>query len=110
MLNIFPALLNYRLVAPVILRAGLGLALVHEGYALRRENALLAVIKFATGCLLIFGYVTQVAAVVVILLTLSDLWQVSKQPSNHDQLLFKLAIAVALLFLGPGFFSFDLPL
>jgi len=109
MLSVFPNLLNWWMIAPVILRAALGLALIHEGYGLRHKERTVAILKLLTGILLLIAYLTQVAALFALLFTLYELWQ-HKQPTTNDNLLFKLAIAAALLFLGPGAFSLDLPL
>ncbi|MBI2100444.1 MAG: hypothetical protein HYT47_00245 [Candidatus Vogelbacteria bacterium] len=106
MLSLFPNLLNYWLVAPVILRAALGLALVHEAYSARREQKVLALAKLLAGGLLIIGLATQAATLVGAIICLYELWR----QGTNDRLLLKLAIAVSLLFLGPGFLALDWPL
>lgn len=109
MLSIFPTLLDWWLVAPVILRAALGLAFLHEAYGERTVKKIPSLVKAAAGALLVLGLYTQGAALAGVLITIYELWERRTEKSN-DHLLLKLAIAAALLFLGPGFFSLDLPL
>lgn len=106
MLSVFPNLLNYWLAAPVILRAMLGLVLLHEAYAARRTERVSAAIKLLTGVCLFIGFLTQIGALAAAALSLRELWR----QGTTDQRLLKLGIAVSLLFLGPGFFSLDWPL
>ncbi len=106
MLSVFPTLLDWWLVAPVILRAALGLAFIHEAYAERQTQKIIALIKLLAGGLLILGLTTQAAALVGAIICLYELWR----RETNDSRLLKLAIAVSLLFLGPGFFTLDLPL
>jgi len=106
MLSVFPNLLNWWMIAPVILRVALGLAFLHEAYGERKNNQLIALTKFFAGIGLLIGYLTQIGALIAVVVSLYELWQ----KGSTDQRLFKLAIAISLLFLGPGIFSLDLPL
>ncbi|MBI2097999.1 MAG: hypothetical protein HYT46_03680 [Candidatus Vogelbacteria bacterium] len=106
MLSLFPNLLTYWLVAPVILRAVLGLAFIHEAYAERKTERVMSLLKAVAGGLLVIGLLTQAAALGGAIICLYELWRLG----TNDRRLLKLAIAVSLLFLGPGFFALDWPL
>jgi len=109
MLSVFPNLLNWWIVAPVILRAALGLALVYEVRSFKNGNAVIPLIKVISGALLLIGLYTQGAALASAVIFLYELgWR--RDPAANDYRLMKLAVAVALLFLGPGLFSLDFPL
>ncbi|MEK7209056.1 MAG: hypothetical protein AAB677_02250 [Patescibacteria group bacterium] len=109
MLSIFPTLLSWWMVAPIILRAALGLAFLHEAYAGRTAKKIMALIKTLIGVLFLFGLLTQAAALIGVIISIYELWS-RPQPEANDRLLLKLAIAAALLFLGPGSLSLDWPL
>ncbi|HEY4524397.1 MAG TPA: hypothetical protein VJL36_01395 [Candidatus Paceibacterota bacterium] len=109
MLSVFPNLLSYWLIAPVILRAALGLAFLHEAYAEKTARKITAAIKALIGALFLLGFLTQAAAAAGVIISLYELWQRQSAEVN-DRLLLKLAIAAALLFLGPGVLSIDWPL
>ncbi len=121
MLSLFPSLLTYELLAPFILRLTLGIVLIHwgwKGVKLGRGNekhlGLLGIIDTLAGLLLIAGFLTQFAALVSIIILGSRL--IGKVINrafftdgvNYYFILF--VIALSLLFTGPGFFAFDLPL
>ncbi|MBI4135927.1 MAG: hypothetical protein HY481_00010 [Candidatus Vogelbacteria bacterium] len=106
MLNVFPNLLAYWLAAPLILRAALGLSFLRAAYRERKINRLGAVIKLLTGTAVLIGFFTQISALAAAVISLHELWQ----RGINEQRLFKLALAVSLLFLGPGLLSLDLPL
>jgi len=127
MLSIFPSLLTYGLLAPLILRVVLGLVFIHTGYHKLASKSVdgtnkppralvqsVALIQIITGLALFVGLYTQIAALVVILLTI---WFLiiklqGKNPSGYPVhiILIILAIAFSLLFSGAGFLAFDLPL
>lgn len=107
MLSIFPTLLDYWLIAPVILRLALGLTLVYGAYTARREQKFFALAKLLAGALLVIGLFTQIAAIISALLIIAAL---SKKPVQYQLLILELAIALSLLVLGPGFIAIDLPL
>jgi uncharacterized membrane protein YphA (DoxX/SURF4 family) len=106
MLSVFPNFLSYWMAAPLILRAALGLALLHEGYGSRKTQRITSPLKLALGALFIIGLLVQPAALGAALLTLYEMWR----HGQNDKLLFKLAIAISLLMLGPGYLAIDLPL
>jgi uncharacterized membrane protein YphA (DoxX/SURF4 family) len=134
MLNPFPTLLSLSFFAPTILRITLGIYLLYFGLrkltkSRKLESDLLERIGFrpgiyfAVGCglveiiaaiFLILGFLTQIAALIAALITISGAWLKIKSPTlrseNLSSYLLILAIAVSLLALGAGAFAIDLPL
>lgn len=134
MLSIFPALLTYQLLAPTLLRLTLGIVFVNFGFTkIGRQKAekivffetiglnpgiayvwVIALIEIVTGLFLVAGFLTQIAALVsVVILAIAFLLK-KKHPlsleSGSGFLILCLVIALSLLLTGPGFFAFDLPL
>lgn len=134
MLNPFPELLIYSRLAPFILRLVLGLIFVDLGIAalkgekprwlnsfraLKIPNEELAVkifagIELATGIMLLFGFYTQIAAIILVVITFAESYIEYKEPvllkRNFVFYLLLLAISLSLLFSGAGAFAIDLPL
>ena len=134
MLNPFPELLTWSLLAPFILRIALGFLFINLGYLkLTSEKnrwvlsfetlklkppssfvKLLASLEIGGGALLIFGLYTQIAALVLAAITFGELYIEYKEESllkrNLAFYLLLFAISLSLLFSGAGFFAFDLPL
>ena len=134
MLSIFPDFLTYGLIAPFILRLVLGLVFVWFGFSklfserarraaffeklgLRPGTLFVVVvggIELVGGIFLIIGLFTQAAALVFALISLAALIIKKKQPAALDNTTpfygLLLAISLSLLFLGAGFFAFDLPI
>ncbi len=134
MLNTFPSLLSYGLVAPFILRIVLGALLISIGLvmAFRRRDAFVAyftehsfpfplasvwifgIAEIVTGAFLVMGLSTQTASIVAIFL-LTNIYVFEKRddrllPHSPSLYLALAAIALSLLFTGAGFFALDLPL
>ncbi|MDP3735461.1 MAG: DoxX family membrane protein [bacterium] len=134
MLNPFPDLLDFALVAPALLRLTAGLIFLNLGVlklhrergrwmrsltALRLKPArglliLFAAIEIVGGALLLTGLLTQVAALVLALFLLAELVIELLAPDALARTLpfylLLFAISLSLLFSGAGFFAFDLPL
>ena len=134
MLNPFPDLLDFSLVAPAILRLVAGLIFLNLGaLKLRQENgrwlrsltalrlkparalvALFALIEIAGGVILLAGFLTQIAALVLALFVLAELIIELLAPEALARTLpfylLLFAISLSLLFSGAGFFAFDVPL
>ena len=127
MLSVFPALLDYSLVGVFILRVTVGFFFIlfgtrltsvawsikDAGGVIRSIGMTYGLAKFAVGTLLTLGLFTQVAAILGIVLSTLTILQDSPLSVNRSDkqlqiLLFILCIA--LLFLGPGLFSIDIPL
>ena len=134
MLNPFPELLTYSLLAPFILRLIAGLIFIDLGVlafknekkrwlaslsTLKVPNPKLAIkifggIEIIGGIMLLIGFYTQVAALVLALLTFAESYIEYKQPEvlkrNFVFYIMLLAIILSLLFSGAGAFAIDLPL
>jgi len=134
MLSIFPELLTYQLFAPLILRVVLGLILVNLGYLkFTKEKSrfnllfqtlgwkpaefwtkLFGLIEIVGGIALIVGFSTQIAALIFVIINFAELYIETKEASllKRDAVFYLLifAVALSLLFTGPGFLAFDLPL
>lgn len=138
MLSVFPNLLDYSLLAPLLLRLGLGALFFFRGIDLVKQKGnnlpwksfwqkrisdekitKVIFIHGITQCLIatafIFGFLTQVAAIFAITLTLIE-WQQDNEsdtPKDTDRKfshIFVILISISLLFLGAGFLAIDLPL
>jgi len=134
MLNPFPELLVYSLLAPVILRLVLGYLFINLGYLkLNTEKSrwtlffetiklqpasffvkLFAYIEIFTGAMLIVGFYTQIAALILAVLTFGELYTEYKEESllkrNLVFYLLVFAISLSFLFSGAGLYAIDLPL
>ena len=134
MLNPFPDLLTYSLLAPLILRVAAGLIFIDLGVLLfKNEKELwtvslsalkiprpqiaikvLGCVEIIGGLMLIVGFYTQIAALVLALLTFAEAYIEYKEPvflkRNFVFYFMLLAITLSLLFSGAGAFAIDLPL
>lgn len=133
MLSVFPELLDYREIAPLFLRIGLALVFLGLGYAkIFREFAptanifrtigikpekfwvyFIGSLEIASGIMFILGIFTQIAAITASLTTLFMVVKIKRKTGfigGWDFELLVLVAALSLLVLGPGIFSFDLPL
>ena len=133
MLNPFPELLVYGILAPFIIRLALGFALLYlsvEHYRNKRQIAELlrplmgrlaggagpamAVFEIAAGVALIAGAWTQIAALCACVLTLKPLFLRSNlrgiAPYSHSTYAILFMMALSLLLSGAGAFAFDIPL
>ena len=134
MLNPFPDLLTYSLLAPFILRLVAGLIFIDLGFlafknekeswinslsTLKVPNPKLAVkifsgIEVIGGIMLILGFYTQIAALVLGLLIFAETYIEYKEPEilkrNFVFYIMLLAIVLSLLLSGAGAFAIDLPL
>jgi len=135
MLNTFPFLLSFGLLAPLILRVAVGIYFLQTGLSHLKinrhtgeeiaaaENSMrssagmiwgVSIIEAIAGLALIAGFLTQISALVLsVLLILA----IILKRKNH--LLFKhstgfymllLCICISLIFSGAGFLAIDLPL
>ncbi len=134
MLNPFPDLLTYSFFAPTILRLVAGLVFINLGRALFKGEKnrwmislntlriprpkiavkVFGLIEIVGGVMLVLGFYTQVAALVLALLTFSEAYVEYKDPAilkrNFPFYLILFAITLSLLLSGAGAFAFDLPL
>lgn len=114
-LSFFPDLLTYSMVGPLLLR----LAMVFfVGYLslqrLKENNVLIAIPTTIVGILLLLGLYTQIASILGIIIISTDYWinKGSVSFNTERKLLYGIVkiILLSLLFTGPGFLAFDLPL
>ena len=107
MLNPWPELLTYGLVAPLGLRWAAGLIFVNTGWRqIKSPNEkLIGLCKLLGGGLITLGLFTQPAAALLGLWSLRD-WK-AKGGLQYPLLA---AFCLSLLFSGAGFLAFDWPL
>ncbi len=136
MLSVFPTLLfsTYSLVVPLVFRIVIGLVFVWLGYRKITGDRngqtnvsadlkpamspswtwLVAVVEMVGGILLLIGLYTQVVALIFSIMLIPAIIGKYKKPEmislSRGTLLLLLLVTASLLFLGPGFYAFDLPL
>ena len=133
MLNPFPELLSYSLIAPLVLRLALGLIFINLGYLKFTSERtswvgffkttflpasisvqVLALIQIVGGLMLLLGFFTQVAALVFVIITSIELFIEKRDPillrRGFVFYLLLFAISLSLLLTGAGFLAIDLPL
>ncbi len=134
MLNPFPELLAFRLLAPVVLRIALGIYVAYLGYKklgagrqavasffeslglqpARYYARTLAIAEIALGTLIFLGAFTQIAAAIIAVIMLVSIIVSSKHPgggfNKPSEYALLLAISLALIFTGAGLFAIDWPL
>ncbi len=134
MLSVFPILFSYALVVPFVFRLIVGLTFLWFGFLkLTRERKsktemfesvgmrpadlylwLVAILEILAGLTLVLGFLTQLAALILSIVTLAAILIKYRQPaaiaSSFGFLCLLFAVSLSLLFLGPGFYAFDLPL
>jgi uncharacterized membrane protein YphA (DoxX/SURF4 family) len=132
--SLFPDLLNFRDIAPTILRLTLALIFINLGFLkLHGErkgwlmflravnipfpkfvNSTVAIIEIVGGLMFIVGLYTQVVAIILGLLGLLQIFIESKEESliRRSFVFYFLVIAIclSLLLTGPGIMAIDLPL
>ncbi|MFZ2522347.1 MAG: hypothetical protein WAX44_03970 [Minisyncoccia bacterium] len=116
-LTIFPYLLDYMLVSPLILRVFVGLFVLSLASDAYKKFGLLAIVYLGVAVLLLLGLYTQIASILGVLVLKYDLyknhWSKRKvvEISKNTYFLYGLAgvVLLSLIFTGPGFMAFDLP-
>jgi uncharacterized membrane protein YphA (DoxX/SURF4 family) len=119
MLSLFPSLLSYSPLGPFLLRVVLAAILFYWAYGRfkgPRTRILISagIVEAVTGFLLLIGLFTQLAALILIIVMTVKLSQKIKTKAfftdGVNYFFIVLVIAITVLFMGPGAFSFDLPL
>lgn len=132
MTSLFPELFAYQFFAPTILRIVLGIILVTYGVnKFKNPNMAeeifssagirpaklwvkaVATLELISGLLLLIGFLTQLAVILASLILIVTVIKMKIKNGfirGYDFEILLLAIALSLLFLGPGAFSIDLPL
>ena len=131
--SLFPGLLVYAGFAPLVLRLILGLVFIVHGYPKLFKSLnqtvgffdsigirpakfwvfVVGIVEFFGGIALILGFATQLVALLIAIDMLIAIVLVKfKQGfvNGYEYDLTLLVIAVSLVFLGAGFYAFDLPL
>lgn len=114
-LSTFPYLLSYGLIAPTLLRLVASFFVADFGVKrYKKTNHWLFVIYIISAILLFLGLYTQIASIVAILILKWDFYMERKTmmltPDQKKIYFLVIFILLSLLFTGPGFFAFDLPL
>lgn len=133
-MNPFPDFLVYSLLAPFFIRIVVGFVFINLGaLSFRNEKRsweislktlnipspqiavkILGAIELASGIMLVLGFYTQIAALVLALLTFAECYVEYKDSAiikrNFVFYLLVLSILLSLLFSGAGAFAIDLPL
>ncbi len=114
MLSLFPQLFTYQELAPFILRLAAGFIALNFAYPKLKNpreyrNFLIGLVEIISGIMLIAGFLTQLAAGLIIVAVLFEIFRPSDY-KNYKFMVLLIVVLVALIFLGPGFYSFDLPL
>lgn len=134
MTNPFPALLSFSLLAPTLLRITLAVFIIMLGSSkLRKQNKgiagffeslgfrptayyikILAVVEIVMGAALLVGFLTQIAALIVAIITFVSLLVTIRHPETELEKasLYTLffVISISLVFTGAGLLAIDLPL
>lgn len=135
MLSLFPQLLDFEMFGPLLLRIGLAVIFIAHGYPklFKKEVFLgtvqffeavnikpgkfwvltVGVVEFCGGILLLVGLFTQLVALLLAINMLVAILKVNLKKGlvgGYEFELVLLCSALALLVLGPGVFSLDLPL
>lgn len=117
MLNPFPELLTYSMMAPFILRIVLALIYLDIGLLNMKKGGntrLIGIVEVVASILLFVGLYTQIAAIIFIVITGISFYIEYKDASvlKRDIVfyLLVLAISISLLLTGAGSYAKDLPL
>lgn len=122
MLSLFPSLLSYDQLSPLILRVVLGITLAYFGYqkiigkggSSGSNTKIYGGVEIIIAIFLIIGLFTQLAALLnAIILVIKLGFKVRDRKFLTDGInyyLLLLAIAISVMFTGAGWLAFDLPL
>ncbi len=130
MLNPFPDLLAFSLLAPFLIRISLGILFVSFGYSLLVKNKshtiniktnfasfsvyTISILEILGGFMLIVGFFTQIASIILSIFAISMI-VIKVKHKNYFKysLIFYILIFIitfTLMFSGAGIFAIDLPL
>lgn len=134
MLNPFPELLTYTIIAPFLLRVVVGVIFIDLGGMLFRNEKnsfieafkilripnpkkavkILGIVEIIGGISLVLGAYTQISALILSLITLKELYIEYRDPNilkrNIVFYVLLFTITVSLLLTGAGAFAIDIPL
>ena len=121
-LSLFPSLLSWQLVSPLLIRVVLGLTLAYMGYEKIKgrgtssgsNSAIYGIAEIVIAALLIVGLFTQLAALLSALSLVIKLVLKAKEgrflSDGVNYYILLLVMSLSLMVTGPGFWAFDLPL
>lgn len=116
-LSIFPSLLTFGLLAPFIIRIALGLFVIYLGKKrYNKEFSWASIFYIVSGALVFLGLYTQVTVLIAVAVLKLDFYLDHYKggiPVPEDKKIYYGIIILSLLsllFTGPGFLAFDLPL
>jgi uncharacterized membrane protein YphA (DoxX/SURF4 family) len=122
MLSLFPSLLTYSMIGPFLIRLVVGGTLAFFGYkkvvkkgqSTGSNSTTYGALEIFIALFIIVGLYTQLAALLnVVILVIKLGYKVKDGKFLSDGVnyyLLLLVMALSLVFTGPGFFAFDLPL
>lgn len=124
MLNPFPDLLTYSLLAPFLLRVVAGLIFIDLGVLAFKNKKkvpspalavkIFGLIEIVGGVMFVLGFYTQIAALVLAIFTFVETYIEYRSPEilkrNLVFYILLLTISLSLLLSGAGAFAIDLPL
>lgn len=117
--SVFPELYNYSYVAPFLLRLAVGAFFLAIGFKNVKElgaSKIIGGLEFLCGIFLLIGLFVQPAAVAILAIIFAGVifkfktGLIGLNKEHYGFHLFLSAILLSLIVLGPGIFSFDLPL
>ena len=114
-LTTFPRLLDFILLAPFLLRVTVGILRLLAGVVRYKKGPKwISLIYVVSSVFIIVGLYTQISALVAIVLIFFDYYMEKKvgEVAREKKALAILMtiVLISLLFTGPGFWAFDLPL
>ena len=120
--SLFPYLLTYEQIAPLILRVVLGITLAYFGYKKIKKQGkssgsntvVYGAVEIIIAVFLVIGLFTQLAALLnAVILVIKIGYKIRDKAFLTDGInyyILLLAMAIAVAFSGAGFWAFDLPL
>ncbi len=120
--SLFPYLLTYEQLAPLIIRVVLGITLAYFGYQKIKgrgkssgsNSVMYGAVEIIIAAFLVIGLFTQLAALLnAVILVIKIGYKIRDKAFLTDGInyyVLLLAMAIALAFSGAGFLAFDLPL
>ncbi|OHB09103.1 MAG: hypothetical protein A2W64_02280 [Candidatus Zambryskibacteria bacterium RIFCSPLOWO2_02_39_10] len=114
-LSTFPELLSFGLLAPFLLRLACGVFIFSIGRErLGKQYKVSSAVYAIVGALLVMGLYTQITAILAFIVIIFDFYTTRKTGALSQEKIVSYALAgiilLSLLFTGPGFLAFDLPL
>jgi len=133
MLNIFPTLLSFNLLAPFILRFTLGIIFIYISYFIIYKNGsdflsyykkhkypfpgattwFFGILNAVVAVFLLLGFLTQAVALIAIYLFINLAFsdkEINAFSFSTSFYVLAIVVSLSLLFLGAGAFAIDLPL